>query len=200
MLIATSTFGQHFGVGFRFGDPSGITVKMYQEKYNYEMNFGRTHIYYGAGWYQNQFDPWYKAQNFKYKEVSYVQYDASFPLALQAHRLHQKKLKNIGEKSFYNLDWYYGYGIQIGFQRYVYEYRYKVLSTDPWKQVRTSVTDFNFGPEGVIGLEYKFPKQPLTASLDISLFVEALDNPFRFWWQSGLGIKYHFTRTPGEKP
>lgn len=102
-LLFCAVFGvnaQHqFAVGFRLGDPSGITARLYTQTNRFEMNLGRSHVFYGKSWYENQFDPWYDAQDFGYKEVQFLRYKSSFPLALQLHRIHQKPWKKLGTKS-----------------------------------------------------------------------------------------------------
>ena len=48
------------------------------------------------------------------------------------------------------------------------------------------------GVDGVLGLEYTFSEAPLAVFLDATLFMEVFDNPFVFWPQVGLGIRYNF--------
>ncbi|HRZ41479.1 MAG TPA: hypothetical protein P5228_02120 [Bacteroidales bacterium] len=191
LTVVVSVNAQNqFAIGFRMGDPSGLTVRLYTETDRFEMNLGRSHVFYGKGWYENQFDPWYKAQEFGYKEVQFLRYKTSFPLALQLHRIHQQPWKNFGGHKLYLFDWYYGYGLQLAFQKYEYEYRYKATSTSPWVSVWSTVPDIDVGLDGLIGLEYTVQKTPLRIFADLNLFIEVADNPFRFFFQSGVGVRY----------
>jgi hypothetical protein len=190
IVAAFAVHAQPYAIGLRAGDPSGITAKVYTDRYHYELNFGRSHVFYGSGWYANQFSPWYKKQEFGYMEVLYDGYNASFPLAIQLHRIHQKPWKSLGNRKFYFLDWYYGYGLQFDFQKYEFEYRYKVLTSSPWINAKSTVSDIDLGLDGLVGFEYRFPKSPWRLFGDLNLFMEVVDNPFRFWLQSGIGIRY----------
>lgn len=75
------------------------------------------------------------------------------------------------------LDWYYGLGVQI-------ENRDR-----PEKNRRD---DTEFGADGVIGLEYTFPRAPLSIFVDAILFIELIDDPFDLDLDAALGIRYNF--------
>ncbi|MEO8591289.1 MAG: hypothetical protein ABI432_18060 [Flavobacteriales bacterium] len=187
-LLSTSVNAQTWGLGFRLGDPSGITVKKYWGGHAFEVSLGRTHVFNGPAYYSGHYDHWYEDQHFDYPAHEYLNYRASSAIGLQAHYLVQKDVKNAG-----GLDWYYGFGGQIRSLQYYYDYRYKPGPGPEWVVVHDEhVTEVDLGLDGVVGIEYKFTDAPIALFLDATLFMEVFDNPFVFWPQMGLGARYNF--------
>ena len=187
--IITPALGQkNWGVGLRLGDPSGITIKKYSGNHAFELSVGRSHLWYGRGWYDKRFNGWYEKQKFGYKDFHYIGYWSSVPIGIQVHYLVQKGLKNAE-----GLDWYYGIGGQLRYQTFRYDYRYKLDGNPDWFYDKGSrVTDIDVGIDGVIGLEYKFRNAPFSMFADATLFMEVVDSPFAFWLQGGVGVRYNF--------
>ena len=187
-FFAISVYSQDMGIGIRLGDPSGISFKKYFDKNAIEISLGRTHLSNGTGWYDNKFNDWYENNKYVYDDFQYLGYDSSTPIGIQVHYLFHKDLKEID-----GLQWYYGIGGQFAHQTYSFDYRYKYLITDNWIYVTgEKITDFDFGVDGVIGLEYTFSDIPLSIFLDVVLFMEIADNPFAFRYQGGFGARYNF--------
>src|SRR5690606_15052357 len=132
-------------------------------------------------------------KKYNYSYYGYSGYEASTPLGVQLHFLSHKSINQIGDASVSGLDWYYGFGAQLRFQTFRYEYYYK-LENDPVMYVGESdrEIDYDLGLDGVIGLEYTFEEVPISVFTDITLFMEVVDNPFRFWFQGGIGARYNF--------
>lgn len=187
-LFPAAVSAQTWGVGFRLGDPSGITVKKYWAGHAFEVSLGRTHVFNGSQYYRGRYDHWYDEQHFGHGSHEYVGYRATPAIGLQAHYLVQKDVKNAG-----GLDWYYGFGGQVRSVQYYYDYRYKTGNGPEWVVVRDErVTEIDLGIDGVLGLEYKFTDAPVAIFLDATLFMEVFDNPFVFWPQIGLGARFNF--------
>ena len=192
LLAALSCFSQKYnwGVGLRAGDPMGITVKKYMENNALELNFGRTHLFGGKGYYNNRFDDWYLENKFGYKDFQYLGFKASVPIGFQLHYLIHK---DIPIDDLEGLQWYFGAGGQLRFQTYTFDYRYKLEGNSEWfYSTGERVTDIDFGGDGVIGLEFLIPDSPITIFTDVNIFVEIFDNPFLFWFQAGIGGRYNF--------
>jgi len=77
------------------------------------------------------------------------------------------------------LDWYYGFGVQIEDDH-----------LDDRDRRRDSQTEF--GADGVIGLEYTFAGERLSAFVDGILFLELVDDPFDLELDAGIGLRYNF--------
>lgn len=193
-LMATTANAQHnWGIGLRGGDPSGLTLKKYMDGNALEISFGRTHWFSGRGWYDNRFHDWYRDNDYSYQEFQYVGYRSSVPLGLQVHYMWQKPIGRVAESNMKGLDWYIGFGGQLRVQSYTFDYRYKLFGDPQWYYAKGDrVTDIDIGADGVIGLEYTFNKIPLSLFADATLFMEIVDQPFRFWMQGGIGIRYNF--------
>jgi len=193
VLHATLLIAQDKGIGIRLGDPSGITFKKYFDDNALEISIGRTHLLYNDRWYGDRFDDWYDDENFGYKKFGYLNYETTAPLGIQLHYLFQNKLGKVANEEVRGLEWYWGFGAQITFQKYRYDYRYKIYGDDDWYYASSGdVTDFDFGADAVIGLEYSFDDVPISLFLDMTLFMEVFDNPFLFHYQGGLGARYNF--------
>lgn len=188
---ASNSSMQNWAVGIRLGDPSGITVKKYTGNRAIELSAGRTRIWYGNSWYDKRFDDWYKDKKFGYEDFDYLGFNKpSVPIGLQLHYLFNKNIAKIGDANTDGLHWYYGFGGQLRFQTYTFDYRYKLNKT--WFYSTETVTDFDIGADGVVGLEYRFKDVPVSLFTDVTLFMEVFDNPFLFWFQGGIGGRYNF--------
>ncbi len=187
-LLPFAVSAQNWGIGFRLGDPSGLSVKKYNGNKAWELNVGRTHLFNRYDYYYDRYDRWYVDQHFNYKAHELLNYSYSRALGIQLHYLVHKDVKNAA-----GLRWYYGAGGQLRFMSYRYDYRYKLENGPDWVVVRDQrVVETDFGLDGVIGLEYKIKNAPVSLFLDGTLFMELVDNPFYFTPQFGIGARYTF--------
>lgn len=182
----------NWGIGIRLGNPSGITIKKYLESdKSLELSIGRTYWSYDDDWYFRRFDDWFEEQNFRYRDLDYLDHRRSVPIGIQLHYLIHKEIS----QNLAGLDWYYGFGAQIRLQGYRYDYRYKLEDShdrDWYYETGRRVFDFDIGGDIVVGLEYTFPNTPISLFADVTLFMEIIDDPFLFWAQGGIGGRYNF--------
>ncbi|QZE15294.1 SH3 domain-containing protein [Halosquirtibacter laminarini] len=186
-----------WGVGVRLGDPSGVTIKKELQGHALELSVGSTYVLsgkkYDDRYYNDHFNDWYHDMNYHYDDFQYIGYDISTPIAVQLHYLTQKDIHRLGDNAVRGLSWYYGFGGQFRFQTYTYDYRYKVHGDKTWYYTTgDKETDIDFGVDGVIGLEYTFSNAPISIFMDFTTMIEVFDNPFQFWFQGGLGVRYRF--------
>jgi len=183
LLAGTTAFAQkkvgnahnEWGIGIRLGDPSGITVKKYFGANSLEFSLGRSHTWYNDNYYDDYYHDYY--DNYDYYDRD------SDPIGFQCHYLFQKPINRIGNESVGGLDWYYGIGGQLITQSYTIYYN----DGDHEK-----FTDFDLGADGVIGLEYRFRNSPISMFVDLTLMIEIYDDPFYFWTNGGIGVRYNF--------
>jgi hypothetical protein len=189
-LIPTASNAQNWGLGFRLGDPSGLTLKKYMRTHAVELSVGRTHLFSRDRYYYDRYDKWYLDQRFNYKEHQLLAHRVSSAIGVQLHYLvHHDDGLTAG------LDWYYGFGAQLRMQRFRYDYRYKLEGNNDWFVVYDAdVVETDLGLDGVLGVEYKFPDAPVAVFLDGTLFMELIDDPFIFRPQFGIGARYMFNR------
>ena len=193
LAISITAYGQNMGIGIRLGDPTGLTLKKHIGKNALEFSFGRSHLFSNHHWYNDNFDSWYLHQNFGYTDFQYQDYKASIPLGMQLHYLINKDIYKIGSEDIKGLQWYFGFGGQFRFRNYHYTYTYKVPGDPNWHYgTSRRVTDIDLGVDGVIGLEYKFDKVPFSVFIDMTIFMEVVDNPFLPSVQGGIGGRYNF--------
>jgi len=193
LTISIDTYGQDWGIGVKLGDPSGITIKRYMDGKALELSVGRTHFFNKKGYYNNRFNDWYGDKKFGYKDFQYLDYKSSAPIGLQLHYLIQKSLDKVADENISGLEWYFGFGGQVRFQNYTYDYRYKLEGSPDWLYATgEKVTDTDIGVDGVIGLEYTLKDAPISLFVETTLFMEVADNPFLFWFQGGIGGRYRF--------
>jgi len=190
-MLSLHSYSQNWGIGVRLGDPTGFTFKKYFGSNALEISIGRTDMLMGNDWYDSQFNNWYNDQKFGY--YNYVYDNARLtPIGLQIHYLFNNHIKNIGDWNITNLDWYFGFGGQMRFQQYNYQFEYQTTINSPWNYTTKNVTDVAIGVDGVLGMEYKLPKFPLALFADVTLAMEIIPDPFIPWLQFGVGARYDF--------
>lgn len=183
----------NWGVGLRLGDPSGITVKKYTGSNAWELSMGRTRWFDGDGWYNDRFGDWFIDEKFNYTEYQYLGFKGGNPISIQLHYLFHKDINDIDFDGVGELDWYYGFGVQMAHASYLYNYRYKRPGDPRWYYSDSDrVYDLDFGADGLIGLEFTFSEVPISVFMDVNLYVELFDDPFLMRGQGGLGARYNF--------
>jgi uncharacterized protein YraI len=183
----------NWGIGFRLGDPSGLSVKRYLGRNAFELNIGQTYLWYARDGYRSRFIDWYRSSNFSYADYQYLGYAASSQIGLQLHYVFQNPIGRIGDASVNGLYWYYGLGGQLHYHRYSFDYRYRLPGSPAWYYATGGpVSDFDLGVDGLIGLEFKFGNTPISVFTDVALFMEIIDDPFLFWLQFGIGARFNF--------
>ena len=63
-----------------------------------------------------------------------------------------------------------------------------------WRAIASAIVTncLDVGVDGVLGLEYTFPKAPVSVFLDGTLYMELFDDPFLFSLQGGTGVRFRF--------
>ena len=183
---ASAANDRSWGIGLRLGDPLGITAKKNLASGKaLEFNLGSSG-YYGFDYRDDFYD------RDEFRDFDYLDYDRGSSISLQAHYLFQKDFLNAQ-----GLQWYWGFGPQLKLKSYEYYYRFRnYYGPGPddyvWDYGRDKVTNVDFGGDILIGLEYHISNAPLSLFADANLFLELFDNPFSFFGQGGLGIRYNF--------
>src|SRR3990167_5840473 len=126
LMNSSAINAQDKGFGLRFGDPTGLTFKKYNDDKAIEISLGRTHWINGTGWYDKHYNYWYDKNYSKYSDFQYVSHRAYVPLGLQVNYLIHKGIKNTGNADLSGLRWYFGIGGFMGMQKYSYDFRYKI--------------------------------------------------------------------------
>lgn len=88
------------------------------------------------------------------------------------------------------LNLYYGGGGHIGNWGEVAYYRYKKDNADGY-YVKSYRSVPSIGADGIIGVEYKFPKAPFTIGADLKPFLDVF-YPYDGWVEGAFSFRYTF--------
>lgn len=180
---SSSSYDRNWGIGFRAGNPAGITVKKYNGNKAWEFNLGHTYYWNNYGYR----DAFYNYGQYEYyRNVEIKSWNRGRALAFQVRHLWHNDLNVAG------LQWYYGIGGQLKSIAVHYRYKYEDINGNKYDDVYSTANFINLGVDGILGLEYTFKEVPLSIFTDINLYVEAIRNPFFMHGQGGIGIRYNF--------
>lgn len=192
LLTTLSCFSQwisvqryDWGIGLRLGDPTGITIKKHNDNRALELSFGSSHLFGRNDYWDSKYRDRFSNGNYC-NNCKYLGYKRSIPIGVQFHYLFLKKIHEV--KGSQALEWYYGFGAQLSFQTYYFKYKMNGVIYDTGDRT----VDIDFGGDVVIGLEYLFPDVPFSVFLDLTLFIEVVDDPFVPWYMGGFGGRYNF--------
>lgn len=186
-VVSYSQNNKNLSVGFRIGDPFGLSIKKYTGDKAFELNIGRS-FYYNNGAY--------RYGKYKYDEYFYKKYSkntyvltknyiiTTAPITTQLNFMKQKELNGLE-----GLELYFGLGGQFRFFNVQYENVYN-NSTNEFEHIR--IMQIDAGIDGFLGAEYSFQEIPLTIFADFGMFLEIYDVPFWPWMQGGFGVRYNF--------
>ncbi|MEJ2003411.1 MAG: hypothetical protein P8X57_00255, partial [Cyclobacteriaceae bacterium] len=166
------------GIGIRIGDPFGFSYKAYlQQRRAVEFVVGTVSRNNHSSYYRDTF-----RDLDKYEDNLYSSHDVKFTLALMGRYLfHESFPANVEGR----LDWYYGGGVQLRVSTLEYQY------FDTQNNIyRDNHTNFDLGPEAIVGMEYELEDIPLVAFGEVSLLMELVDRPFNFRVFGAFGLRY----------
>jgi hypothetical protein len=180
VFIMFGCVAQDRGIGIRLGAPMGITYKKYLPR-NKAVEFGIGTL--TNGWYDNYYEKSFHDFD-QFEGYDYESHRVRSAVYLQGRYLLHNEIQIEGMMG--KLDWYWGIGGVAKFGSVEYRYR---LNGIAGREIRT---DFDFGPEGILGMEYTFEDVPLTIFGELSLMIEILDRPGILRGLSGVGVRYNF--------
>lgn len=181
-FLSSFAYGQNYnqGIGVRVGDPLSLTYKMYGRNSSaLEFTIGSTSRNRHSSYYRDSFDRIGDFDDFRYSS-----HNVKYTLAIQArYLLHYAFPANVEGR----LDWYWGGGIQIRASSLDYSF---FDSTDILRSDRRN--NFDFGPEGILGVEYELQDLPIVGFSEVSLMAEIVDQPLRLRIFGAVGVRYAF--------
>ena len=180
MIGAVNVAGaQTHGIGIRLGEPSGVTYKNYFDRGKaFEFGIGTT----GSGWNHN----YYESSFHKHKDGNYVSHQVDNIVYFQGRYLLNYEIPVTDVEG--RFDWYWGLGAVLKFATVHYNYT-DVVPPYTFTEVRT---DIDFGPEGILGAEYKFEDVPFSLFAEASVMVEFADRFGAMQVFFGTGGRYRF--------
>jgi len=175
--------GQDRSLGLRLGYPLGLSYKAYvQSNHAVEFIVGTAPGSWSSNYYENSFDKYNDFKNF-----SYLSHHVRSTLYLQGRYQFQYDIPVDGMVG--KLDWYWGAGAVLKFASVQYQYNTNEPPKNPYDQ---TVTDVDFGPEFMGGMEYTFEDVPITLFGEVSVMIELANRPFIFRGFAGVGGRLRF--------
>jgi len=184
-ILAGDLFAQKaaHGIGLRLGEPMGLTYKLYLENNKaLEFGFGTAASSWSSAYYKNSFKHYSR-----YDGNRYLSHDVQSTIYLQGRYLIHYDIPIEGMIG--DLDWYWGLGAVLKSARVRYNYQENIA---PFRSFTDTRTDIDFGPEGIVGMEYAFDEIPLTIFGEVSVLFELLDRPAALRAFAAAGVRYNF--------
>ncbi|HTF19658.1 MAG TPA: hypothetical protein VK658_16410 [Chryseolinea sp.] len=174
---------QDRSLGLRLGYPLGITFKAYvQSNHAVEFLLGTAPGGWNSRYYENLFSKYNDFDNF-----TYLSHHVRNTVYLQGRYLLQYNIPVDGMEG--KLDWYWGAGAMLKFASVQYQYKTNDPPNTPYFE---TVTDVDFGPEFMGGMEYTFEDVPITLFGEVSIVMELVNRPLVFRGFAGVGGRLRF--------
>jgi len=182
-LFSLTATGQDRSIGLRLGYPLGLSYKAYiQSNHAVEFIIGTAPGSWSSNYYKNSFNKYSDFKNFKYQS-----HDVRSTLYLQGRYQFQYNIPVDGMEG--KLDWYWGAGAVLKFASVQYQYTTNEPPQNPYYQ---TVTDVDFGPDFMGGMEYTFEDVPVTLFGEVSVMIELANRPMIFRGFAGVGGRFRF--------
>ena len=183
LFISFVSYGQRQAFGLRLGDPIGLTYKRYtQTNKAIEFIFGTASPNWRHNYYENSFSKYSK-----YDGYSYRSHKLNNPVYLQGRYLLHYHIPTDGMEG--KLEWYWGVGAMLKVCKVEYRYADGPPDNGIKHDKRTSI---DFGPDGILGVEYKFEDTPLNVFGEVSMLLELADRPLTPQLFGAVGARFIF--------
>ena len=182
-FLVNGVNAQDRSIGLRLGYPLGITYKTYvQSNHAIEFLLGTAPSGWNSHYYEASFD---KYNDFDHS--SYMSHHVKSSVYLQGRYLFQYNIPVDGMVG--KLDWYWGAGAMLKFASVQYHYK---SNEPPNNAYYETVTDVDFGPEIMAGMEYTFEDVPITLFGEVSVLMELANRPLVLRGFTGVGGRLRF--------
>lgn len=181
------------GLGFKLGDPFAITYKYYaSENFGIVVDFGKASSGLYNRYYREQFDNFVDTDTLSGEaELDYLTHkvNADWVAEIRLLRHFDAKVVSPGLKA------YVGIGGELKYTNIMYQYLY---NTDPnGNNNVNSLGQFDerritFGAQATAGIEYSYFQIPISAFMEIEMYVDLAQDPGWSKVQGGAGLRYIF--------
>jgi hypothetical protein len=187
LLLCSSTIAQKKDnqIGLRIGEPMGISFKrtLSSKKYAVEFILGTASSRVSSRYYKDAYDDLVE----DYQYFSYQSHKVSDILYLQARFVRQKHIS--WDEVPGSFHWYYGGGIVFKSADVKYTFKEKFF---PFEYDSDKYHDIDFGPEGIVGIEYTFKDVPVSVYTEFDLLIEMADQMGYIRPFTGIGVRFNF--------
>lgn len=183
LLTANAAIAQDRSLGLRVGYPLGISYKGYiHSNRAVEFLIGTMPPGWNSRYYERSFGTYRD-----FDQYSYLSHNVRSTFYLQGRYLFQYDIPVQGMEG--KLDWYWGAGALLKFASVSYQYQTREPPNNSYFE---TVTDIDFGPEFMAGMEYTFEDVPITLFGEVSVLIELANRPLVFRGFAGVGGRLRF--------
>jgi hypothetical protein len=191
-VFQNSTYPYH-GLGVKLGDPFAITYKYYaSEKFGVVADFGKASSGLYNRYYREQFDQYVVSDTLSGEaEIDYLTHMVNADWVAEIRLLRHFDAKGITP----GLKAYIGAGAELKNTKLMYQYLY---NSDPnGNNNVNSLGQFDerrvtFGPQITCGIEYSYFQIPISAFMEIEMYMDVSQDPGWRTVQGGAGLRYIF--------
>lgn len=183
VVLHHATLAQDRSIGLRLGYPLGVTYKGYiQSNHAIELIAGTA----ASGWNTHYYEKSFNKYN-DFEDFVYMSHHVRSTLFLQGRYQFQYNILVDGMEG--KLDWFWGAGAMLKFASVQYHYS---ANEPPNNSYYETVTDVDFGPEFMAGMEYTFEDAPITVFSEVSIMIELANRPMVLRAFLGIGGRFRF--------
>jgi hypothetical protein len=186
-IFENSEYPYH-GIGIKVGDPVALTYKYYQsEKFAIAVDAGSAASGLYSRYHREQFTENIPSNLSTFETIRYTRHEIVSEYVIEGKILYQTK----AEKIFPGLQSYAGLGWQLRRAEIRYSYFYETNLRD--RDIGEFIANRSSqGPTATIGFEYAYFKLPVSTFMEITGFMDVMENPGWTRLQGGIGIRYVF--------
>jgi hypothetical protein len=173
----------NYQLGLRVGEPMGISFKAFTGQSSaFEFVVATAAKEWSSRYYRSSFSSYDEFSNRSYR--SHAVGDVLYG---QARYLRHSPIVWEGVPG--TVEWYWGFGVLGKMARVEYFFHDNGF---PAVSRSASITDYDIGPESMIGIEYSLEKIPLSMFIEVTVFLELIDRTGIFRGFTNVGIRYNF--------
>lgn len=179
----------YHGIGFKLGDPFGATYKYYANKhFSFGVDFGRSASGLYSRYYKEAFNEFTRPDTLQDNQSTvYLAHKAKTDWVGEVKVLYHIKAEKIST----GLQAYAGIGWEVRRLHIQYDYLLNDGIFDN-KIEFINRTRFTYGAQGTIGIEYSYFSMPISAFMELEMYVDLLRDPGFYKIQGGVGLRYVF--------
>ncbi|MBX2968755.1 MAG: hypothetical protein KF803_05255 [Cyclobacteriaceae bacterium] len=179
----------YHGIGIKLGDPFALTYKYYANKhFSFGVDLGRSASGLYSSYYKEAFNEFTRPDTLQENQSTvYLAHKAKSDWVGEIKVLYHIKADKISA----GLQVYTGIGWEWRSLNIQYDY---LLNDGIFDNQIEFITRkrFTYGAQGTLGIEYSYFKMPVSAFMELEVFVDLLRDPGFYKVQGGVGLRYVF--------
>ena len=175
----------YHGIGFKLGDPFALTYKFYASKhFSIALDAGKTSSGLYSHYYRDKFNDYVPTDTLgNGSSISYLTGKVKADWVSEIKCLYSIDAAILSP----GLQIYGGLGIQGKSTELEYVYQHSSNEIGRFQRNRSTL-----GQTTIIGIEYNYFQLPISAFMEMELFIDVLKDPGLRRFQGGVGLRYVF--------